>query len=260
MERSYASSLRNLRGIVSFLSFSGCGHSLLSSMIDAHRNAIVSREQLLLNKLYLGRIDKDKMLKAAIVSSGKYTQLGRFHKGSNTSHLVPNQSNGVSSDIHILGDKHGFGVVAYINGCSDYLSRLNSILMLPIYFIHMQRNPLDVIAHTRKFETRHSISMIAKKVESKFLLLREALKKVGKSNYLTVSYEELVNHCDDTLIKILDFLHLDSYKGFTADCAKIVDKSKVNEWDDVNWTPLSLEIAHKLCLENGYACQRLSLD
>ena len=253
MDEKNASSLKNLRGIVSFLSFSGCGQSLLSSMIDAHKNAVVSREELLLNKLYDGRIDKQTMFLVAIESSLRYTKRGRLHRGSNTSHLVPNQSNGASSDIHILGDKHGYGVVDYIVKHKDYLRKVQSLLGLPIYFIHVRRNPCDVIAHARKFDVRCSISEIAEKVSNRFIRLKAALERVGKGNYLTVSCEELVNNCSETLEKVLDFLHLSAYNGFIADCEKIVNKSKIFERNDVKWDSASERIATRLCQENGYA-------
>lgn len=91
-------------------------------MIDAHKNAIVSREQLILKRVFDKSLPTSSAFKTIISASESYTNKKRPHKGSKTNHLVPNQYNGCAEKLIVIGDKHGYGVTSYINKFSYFIS------------------------------------------------------------------------------------------------------------------------------------------
>lgn len=244
--------LGNLRGFVSFLSFSGCGHSLISSLIDAHKDAVVSREIGILSKLFSGVLGKEGAISAIFAHSKKYTSSGRYHKGSNTSHLVPNQFNGTSAAPQILGDKLGYNTVANIARKPDFLTTVLSTLDLPIYFIHIYRNPLDVVSHTRKFYTQFSLYETVCKVRRKYLLTHLAVKRIKTLPLLSIKIEDFVEKPKSSLITLLSFLKLDNYTHYIDDCASIINPSLLVERDDVKWDTQSFRETELICKSFNY--------
>lgn len=254
MARRSQQDLSKIRGFVSFLSSSGNGHSLISSMIDAHRDAVVCREKHILTRVYSNEIpDKRKVFNDIINTSHTYTVEGRYHKGSQTSHIVPNQFNGRSKQPQIVGDKHGYGVTMMLNNHKDFIEVVEQKLGIPVYFIHVHRNPYDVIAHLKKFKP-WTLESTIRRMLTRFRCVDQALSST--KNSISVSFESFIFNVPTKLPKILNFLGLENYDGFVEDCQSIVERSKVFEWNEINWDPKQINRIERFCKPYPYLrCQ-----
>jgi SAM-dependent methyltransferase len=221
---------------VSFLSFSGCGHSLVSSLLDAHKNIIISREQKSLQRLYNQHYTKEQLFSAIAESSASYTIRGRPHKGSNTHHLVLDQYNGMAADTRVIGDKSGFDTV---KSCQDtkFLEGVTKKLDMPIDFIKVTRNPFDQVAHMRKFCTQFPLRDIVRRVTARIELTENATKVAEDfgCRVFKVRLEDFVDDPGLWLNEMLMFLGLLPYEHYIQDCKRVVNPSLVNEKDDVEW-------------------------
>lgn len=237
--------LDNLKGFVSFLSFSGNGHSLISSLIDAHKNAIVSREKLVLMRLYNEKLDRAGALRNILRGSSSYTLRNRPHKGSGTSHLVPNQFNGRADPLHIIGDKHGNGTSSYLATKPNFLQDVTKKLGLPIKFIHIYRNPYNVIAHMTKF-SKFSTRSSANKVIYRYHVVDKAIK-LSISSVLSIKFESLINRPKLTLKQIIEFLDLPVYECYLRNCASIIKPILLSEHNEVSWEGVDMDKIKSLC-------------
>ena len=244
MEISEPISLKG-KTFVSFISFSGCGHSLISSLIDAHKNAIVSREHAVLGRLYKEKITIDQVEDIITKASHKYTMKGRLHKGSNTSHKVPNQFNGMAEDLMVLGDKHGGGVISCMSSYPDFYRTVTTKLRCRIKFVHIYRNPYDVAAHTKKFYSHRSMRSVVSTTVRRFELADSALRKA--KIVISVKLEDLIYHFDYSMGNVLRFLGLDNYDGFIDDCKRILRPERLYERNDVTFKAGDKERLRNLC-------------
>jgi len=246
-------SLSNLVKFVSFLSFSGNGSSLISSLIDAHKHALVSREQLLLVRLYKRTISKNHLVTSVIAHSIQYSRLGRPHKGSNSYHKVPNQYNGASGDVRVLGDKSAYGTALNLVNSPKFLSTVSSTLGLPIYFIHTYRNPYDVTAHMRKFYTKYSMDETVNRITHRYSIIDRALSLVnGHAPILSINFNHFVSDPEHTLTQVLNFISLSPYSNYLKDCSSIVKPALLHEASDVSWTDNQLSKISNLCSSLPY--------
>jgi hypothetical protein len=236
----------DLNGIVAFASFSGCGHSLVSSIIDGHKNAIISREQKVLLRLYTGRIDPPQAWSAIYNASLHYTKRGRWHKGSETSHIIPGHYNGTAKDVvNILGDKHGLGFIRNVSECPDFIQKIKSITNLPLHILHIYRNPFDVIAHSYKFMPERNLDGVVKLVVRRFKLANYAVQVAKNwSNVLDVKLEDLSGI---QISNILQFLGLEDYEDFIQSADSIIVRSLMDESGVVEWSEENVGIVNNLC-------------
>jgi len=251
MEERKPPCLDNLTAFVSFLSSSGNGHSLISSLIDAHKNAMVCREKMVLTRLYSGKLDKAGVIRNVTVGSAKYTLAGRLHKGSNTSHIVPNQFNGKADPLYIIGDKHGTGVASHLANKPRFLQSITKKLNLPIKFIHVYRNPYNVIAHMTKFYPKYSTIASAKRVIYRFNITDRAIKE-SINPVLSIKFESLIENPRIILNQIMDFLSLPIYRGFIRDCASIINPILLTEYNEVSWKGVDIDKIKHLCQSTSY--------
>lgn len=255
MPRNEQSCFDNLRGFVSFLSFSANGHSLVSSLIDAHKNAVVSRERSILTRIYKDNLEINKAFTTIIKASQNYTARGRPHNGSGTKHIVPGQFSGTYTNLHIIGDKHGYGVSSYIVNHKDYLKKISITIRKPIYFIHIYRNPFDVVARLKDFY-KGTLDAIISKVSRRYMIVDRALSIIGERyKVLHLNFNNLLINTTKTLRNLLTFLHLEIYSGYMRSCKSIIDYSIPNERLRMGWKASHIDALSSLCYSIPYLKQ-----
>ena len=238
--------LTKLKYFVSFISMSGSGHSLLSSMIDAHKNAIVSRECCIFRRVVKKGNSNRLNLETIIRSSEKYTSNGRLHKGSKTSHLVPGQFNGRAYPLLVIGDKNGYGTASAIIRYNPIPSKIAKI---PIRYIHVYRNPYDTIAYLNNFYSC-SIDSVIKRILRRLQEIHEALLKI--KNYLSIKYEDLITDTKTTLRKVLNYLSLEPYNGFIRSCKEIINPTLLHFNQNIDWTKDQIFKINSFCSSIDY--------
>lgn len=246
MPKSEQLSLDSVRGFITFLSFSGNGHSLISSMLDAHENIIISREVKILKHIYNGS-DRDKMLKEIINHSKQYSAKGRPHKGSNTSHFVEGQLNGSAKRLKFLGDKNGYGTVHQVLYYKNFFKKCEALLRMPIIPIHIYRNPFRVVEHTRRFYSFRNIDDTATKVSERFHKVRRSLSRV--KNAVSIKFENILCSTDKTLLDLFKPLGIRPSDKFLGGCRSII--TSIDE-PPVMWTPKSIKLINELCSSISY--------
>ena len=254
MDASLQCDLTKLEKFVSFISSSGNGHSLISSFIDAHSDALVSRERLILCRLYDGKTVRDRALNHIVAASAEYTSRSRPHKGSGTKHVVPGFYNGVSQAPKVIGDKHGWGVSCYLTTKDDFVSSLHNKLNLPLYFIHIYRHPLNVIAHLKKFYLDKSLNRIIDIVLHRQSVSEQAFCRCLDMSIptLSVQFEKLVKDPINQIHRIFDFLGLRYIPNLVSACCGVIQPELSAELNEVDWESSHLDKIGQFCSKYGY--------
>jgi len=225
-----------------FIGYPKSGHSMIGSMIDAHKNAIISHEFNTLNKIKKSPLHNKQKLFNSIYQHSK--KISSKNKGGN-SYLLPTQWNGkIQGDIQIIGDKKGGDTSAnlHLGINTPSFKKLIKIVSKPVKIIHITRNPYDIISSIYR-----DIKNIPNPVNYFFnncnnnKKIIEDIKNDDFIDILEFKNEEFIDDPSKYLSLICNFLELPIYEGYIEDCCSIVyktpNKSRLNhKWveKDIN--------------------------
>ncbi len=231
-----------------FIGSGRTGHSLVASLIDAHPNAIISNELNTL-RFYLEGYGKFQLFSMILENSRKYAKLDR--KWTGYSYFVANQMQGSFTNLYVIGDKKGGISTEILWERPDLLKEMMKRWNIRIKFIHVIRNPYDVISSMARGGQLKNLKVNKKMMEDNIrrffyrmnsvILLKE---KLGDS-ILDVHHELLIKEPKDSLKRILSFLDLQYSYSYLKDCSEIVNSSVSQSRNLVKWTKPHIEWVKK---------------
>lgn len=227
---------------IMFIGYPRSGHSLVGSLLDAHKNAIIAHELDALELVKSG-YNREQIYYLLMKNSQDFTATGREWEGY--TYQVPNQWQGRFDKLTIIGDKKGAFSTEALGKNPSLLIKVQQKVKVPIKFIHVIRNPYDNITTIYK---RHVISMksdLERTIDYYFSLCEtiKALKQsqIKEDDMFDVRHEEFVEYPQKGLQEICRFLGIESNDGYLEDCARIVFKSPRKTRQDGPWTKESLD-------------------
>lgn len=254
-------------GVESFLMFIGyprSGHTLVSSLLDAHPNALVANEfdviggwqkwtktnrnkYYLFDQLYLNsKMEADTGYRSATVPH-------RFN------YSVPGQWQGTfNQKILVMGAKKGGHTTRRLMKRENLkvLKEIHQVLKLPMKFLHVIRNPYDNIATMmlRDLKKRpdagekiNDTDNLDKQI-AKYMALaakNNQLKKVLPGEVHEIHSSELIKEPKKILLGICHFLHLTCYQKYIEDCSKRIYPEASKTRYNVIWTDQQKETVRK---------------
>ena len=116
---------------------------MIGSILDAHPNAIIADE---LNALrYLdGGFGRNQLFYLLLRNSLQVAAVGRTRTGY--MYQVPGQWQGRYERLQVIGDKMGHAAARRLAADPDLLEGLSRLLKVNVKFVHVLRNPYDVIS------------------------------------------------------------------------------------------------------------------
>jgi len=220
--RLAAASPGALDGLAAFCLFVGyprSGHSLVGSLIDAHRHAVLAHELDVLDFLDEG-FGRDELLHVVLENSRRFTAHGRAWTGYD--YAVPGQWQGRFEQVRVVGDKKGGRTVRRIHRRPELLDRLRDLVGVPLRFVHVTRNPWDNVATRGRHKAHRDLSDLA---DLHFALVKRVARlkeRVGEDAVLDVRHEDLIADAPPVLRRICAFLGLDAPEDWVAAVAGIL--------------------------------------
>lgn len=217
-----------------FLGYPRSGHSLVGALLNAHPNIAIAHESGALKYVYAGYSKHqiyDLILKKAKQSADPDRKLGGYH------YSVPNQWQGRTSKLQVIGEKQGGGTALRLAASSRYLSRLRKILDIQLRFIHVVRNPYDNIS-TILQKTPRLESSLERNIEFYFNLCKtisEYKKTLSPDEIFEFKHEDFIKEPHTYLRKACSFLGVASTESYLADCTKIVYESPHKSRHSIEW-------------------------
>lgn len=244
-----------------FFGYQRSGHSFVSSLIDAHRDAVVSDEFHVLMKFKKWGWDKDKLFQGILKNSLRKTVENRARKFQ---YLRENEYQGTYKDnLKLIGDKKGGKTSIFLTKNPDLLTKFQNEIDLPIKFIHVIRNPFDMITTTKfRLEKKDNRKKSLNSIISSFEIMFRKANKIRKYNidFIDVYHENVIKKPDSEIKRMLDFLDLEIYEGFIPNCKKIIYDNPNKSRYNINWTDNQIKRVNDLIQQydflNGYSYKR----
>ena len=239
-----------LKCFVGFISFSGNGHSLVSSILDAHKQAIISREKCILWNIEGMKVAPERVFTYIARASQIYTDNGRPHKGSGTKHIVLGAHNGFVERPLVIGDKHGFGTAVRIKNNPELLKMMRKKLGLPLKFIHVYRTPFAATEHYRRFRPHQDLDRAIWHIKQRYSIVESALKNL--TNYHSVKMEDLLRNPKGVIRKLLNYVGLSPYPGYLKGCEELINPEFLNQYLFTDWTNTQVDNLTEFCLKSKF--------
>lgn len=253
---------------VFFIGYARSGSSIIASMMDSHPNMIISHESKEFHKVWLQapreNITKSSLFNLLYQSSYKDAARGvrSAYASGRKGYFLGTGSlwQGRFSKLSVIGDKQaGRTTMFYASFRSQFEKKyrlLMDVVKVPIYVIHVVRNPFDIIATRLTFSDgpgaphqllnsssphparQYNTSAIIIKVERVFALAK-AVQDMIKAFNLTVLHvhaEELVRDPKGTIQSICNFLLLDCSADYLQQCQDKAFTSVSRTRDLVVWS------------------------
>lgn len=224
--------LRNVRTLLLFIGYPRSGHSLVGSLLNAHRSIVVAHE---LHALwYLDRGFSAEELFALIWRRDRW--FGRHgRQWTEFNYTVPGQWQGRSDRLEIIGDKKGDGVTDLLHFYPGALQTALGRLGRRIRIIHTVRNPYDNVA-TMARRTGDPLSACIERHRNRVALNNELIERYGEELIVTVRHEDLIADAKGELRRMAAFLGVEVSEEYLEACRGIIYDSPNPSRHGAKWS------------------------
>jgi hypothetical protein len=225
--------LNKLEHFCLFIGYPRSGHSLVGSIIDAHKNAIISHE---LNFCHLIRkgSTRQQVLNRIIQNSSAAANKGRKGEKLNKdgsrgsyNYFIPGQHHGKSRNLLVVGDKRANDTTLAI-GHDVPLGRVEDFFGLDLKIVHVIRDPYDNVATMTR--------AIGKNAFGLFERLTKIVLDIRKTHdVLDLHLADLIDKPGQAIKLLMRYLGLKHNSDYINACSSIIFNkpnrtSKQHDW------------------------------
>lgn len=216
-----------------FLGYPRSGGTLLEGLLNAHRHAMICHELHVMD--FYRRGYREEQLYSLVLQCDRWFE-GRGREWSGYDYQVPNQWQGRTERLRVIGDKRGSGTARLLSDFPDLLGQFMKAMRRPVKFIHALRNPFDTIA-TMERRGKGTLEVAAAWYFVNSASIQEVCRRLPPEQVLLTRHEELTRDAQGTLSRLCGFLGLEPDDAYLQDCATLVRPSAHRSRDKANWTP-----------------------
>jgi hypothetical protein len=210
-----------LDGVACFCNFVGyprSGHSLVSSILDAHPQAAFSHRLDAVK--YIARGAGPRQVFHMIVRNAqRFAARGR--RLTAYAYAVPGQWQGRGTALRVVGDQEAHWATLRLRERPDLLERFAAVRPFTLRFLHVVRNPYDNIT---TWANRRQVSL-GPAIRDYFALANgvAAVKRAyGEDRVLDLHHEEMIDRPADEIRRLCAFLSLDAPDEWVESCTGVV--------------------------------------
>lgn len=231
---------RQLEDLRTFALFVGCsrsGHSLVGSQLDAHPNIVISHETGVLKYVRAG-YRRSQICELLRQNSSRFAAAGARSKRYD--YLVPNQWQGRSSRVIVLGDNMAEGATRRLRQKPGLLHKLEAVMAVPVKLIQVVRNPFDNIStialRTRKRQLASDLAKSAKFYFSLCETVQKLRNEMDPDNLIELRHEALIDSPKESLSNLCSRLGVETTSQYLDDCSGIFYSTPHRSRHDVQWS------------------------
>lgn len=217
-----------------FIGYSRSGHSLIGSILDAHKNIIIAHEYNFLDNMCQ---NKDDLFNDLIETSKKQSDKGR--KEGKYDYTIKDSYQGKYTKLKVLGDKKGEATTGMLFKDSFILLKaFQQYVKCPIKILHVTRNPFDMLS-TNKANNKKGINVLLN-----FIEVNNKIKKVCEDigiKVLDVNFEKFVKNTKTELKRICNFLNVEYSNEYFNNVNNIINKKLHKSRFEVDWKKEDIE-------------------
>jgi hypothetical protein len=249
---AYRGSFDHIRYFCLFVGYPRSGHTLVGSLLDAHRHAIIGLELDVLRYIRFG-FSRAQIFLLLVENSRLQAKRGRQWTGY--SYYVPNQWQGRAEQIRVIGDKRGGDTSRRLARDFSLLDRLRRRVGLPLKVIHVVRNPYDNIA---TMCLRGDAPGLDQAIDAYFSMadtVARVQQHLPASDFITVHHEDIIAHPIAEIANLCEFLELCADSNYLRDCASIVFEHPNRSRSKVAWTAEQRTRVARRCAQYGFLAE-----
>ena len=234
---THRASFAHVESFCMFIGYPRSGHTLIGSILDAHPNAIIADELNALRYVH-GGFGKSQLFYLLLRNSRRAAAAGRKRTGY--VYQIPGQWQGRYERLRVIGDKMGHAAAPRLAADPDLLSRLREFLKVDIKFVHVLRNPYDVIS---TMTLRHKLPL-SESIERFFWLCQsvDAIKRrVPADDICDLKHEDFIKSPKARLESLCNFFLLKTDAAYLDGSAKIVFASPHKSRFEAPWNKPLIE-------------------
>ena len=204
-----------------FIGYPRSGHSLVGALLNAHPNIAIAHELAAMRYAYLG-FNREQIYYLILRNARRSAREGEVLGGY--VYNVPNQWQGRVSDLRVIGDKEGYGTTLRLRLSARYLQRLRSVVRAKLKFIHIVRNPYDIVS-TRARRVRKYAESPMLGIQDFFSLcetVADFKETLEPDEIIEMRHESFVHDPQRQLADLCAFLGVEASGEYLRDCASIV--------------------------------------
>jgi hypothetical protein len=281
-QRVNQSVVDNVDTFVMFIGYPRSGHSIIGSCLDAHQDVIVAHEFNLMTKLMNPELlqvysNRTVLFDALYQNSFRQSLLGwrspeqNLAKKGYTLKISSNGSwQGKFRKLRVIGDKSGgLTTHGYRDSPMKFITaykELSQIVKMPIKFIHVVRNPYDIIATklsyrlsekrgrkgnfsaSRPMTSPHQIMLAIKSLEVEAKAVQESIDKLQLTT-LEVHNMDFILRTKRTVLTICEYIGLECSDQYLQLCDDVAYDKPSRSRDSVKWTQTSKRRVDQLIQE-----------
>jgi hypothetical protein len=223
---------REVQTYCMFIGYPRSGHSLVGSLLDAHRNMVIAHELDALRYLAAG-FGRKEIYSLIMANDQQFTEKGRDWTGYQ--YRVPNQWQGRYERLQVIGDKKGGMSAIRLTERPELLGRMKKTVGVPLKLVHVVRNPFDNIT---TILTRQQKPTLDESIRWYFDMCGTVARVIADEgeSVITVRQEDLIADAKGCLRKLCGFLGVEAGEDYLTDCASIVFSSPKQTRFSVPWS------------------------
>jgi len=214
-----------------FIGYPRSGHSLVGSIVGAHRNAVIAHELDALRYVQSRLVGRDLLYSMILRRDREFNAAGRIWTGYDYS--VPGQSQTRSDELLVIGDKRGGRSTKRLREHPELLDRLEQLVGVDVRMVHVIRDPFDVIASMH----RRGDQPLTMTIDRFFTLCgtNAEIRARRPEAVIDVRLERLVKSPVEGIGRLVGFLGLDAPQGYLDRCAGVVFDAPKRTRDTIDW-------------------------
>lgn len=221
------------------------GGSLVAAMLDAHPDVVMGEEVDLARLLRAG-ISGDAILAEFARSARREAIKGRVtaRRLGGYSLAIGGWSQGSSVCPRAVGNSRPGPTTRYLADKSGALSSVHDVFDgYRLVFVQVIRRPEDSIA-AMVLRSGRDVADAARDHAGQCERLDRLRAQIGDSIH-AVHYEDLVEDCQGTLSRVVEFLDVDPNDDYLAACSRLVDDDLEPESTRISWSTPALDIIER---------------
>jgi hypothetical protein len=223
-----------------FIGHGRTGHSLVGSLLNGHREMVVSHELDALRLLDRAKVPvtRDQLFSAILQRNAEFTGLGR--EWEKYSYDIPGTTQEDFDRLRIIGDKKGAASTRRLGTSPELLGDLRETVSVPIRAVHVVRNPFDTIASRRKLKETWREYGIEKYFANadNVELISEML---DADELFRLHHEDLIDDTAGVLSDLCDFVGVEADEDYLTACDDFVFDSPKHTREEIDWTDEEIE-------------------
>jgi len=217
-----------------FIGIGRSGHSLVGTLLGAHRDCIIAHELNALRYIEAG-LDRDEVY-SLILDNARSGARESWAADNGYSHGVPDADQGRFETLRVIGDKRGGATTRRLRAAPDLIDAVRETVGVPLRVVHVVRNPYDNIASWRASYPEHTLEKPTRdyfEAAQTNLHLREQL---GGSVF-DLRHEDLIAAPRERLADLCGFVGLEADPAYLEACSSVVYADPHRSRHDVAWPP-----------------------